>query len=75
MGATVVTISGSDFAPGAKVTVGGVPADDVSVANINTIQANLPAGSSGLADVVVTNPSGTPGTLVRRPHLRTWGGH
>ena len=62
-GGTAVTISGSDFAAGAKVTVGGVPADDVSVANINTIQANLPAGSSGLADVVVTNPSGIRGTL------------
>ena len=45
------------------MTVGGVPADKVSVANVNTIQANLPAGSSGLAAVVVTNPSGTPGTL------------
>ena len=62
-GGTAVTISGSDFAAGAKVTVGGVPADKVSVVNVNSIQAKLPAGSAGSAAVVVTNPSGTQGTL------------
>lgn len=62
-GGNAGTISGSDFAAGAKVTVGGVPADNVSVTNINTIRTTLPAGSAGVATVVVTNPSGTPGTL------------
>ena len=62
-GGTLVTISGSDFAAGAQVTVGGVPADKVSVENVNTILANFPAGSAGSATVTVTNPSGTPGTL------------
>jgi hypothetical protein len=62
-GGTVVAISGSDFAAGAKVTVGGLPADRVAVLNVNTIQASLPAGPAGLAPVVVTNPSGTSGTM------------
>ena len=63
-GGTAVNISGSDFAAGAKVTVGGVPADQVLVANVNTMQAHLPAGSAGSSTAVVTNPSGTSGTLV-----------
>ncbi len=63
-GGTAVNILGSDFAAGAKVTVGGVPADKVLVANVNTMQARLPAGSAGSATVVVTNSSGTTGTLV-----------
>lgn len=62
-GATVVTISGSDFAAGAAVTVGGLPADRIAVINVNTILVSLPAGKAGLAPVVVTNPSGTVGTL------------
>ncbi len=62
-GGTVVTISGSDFAAGAAVTVGGLPADRVAVINVNTILVSLPAGKAGLAPVVVTNPSGTGGTL------------
>lgn len=62
-GGTLVTISGSDFAAGAAVTVGGVPADRVSLLNINTIRASLPAGSAASAAVLVTNPSGTAGTL------------
>jgi hypothetical protein len=62
-GGNVVLISGSDFAAGAKVTVGGLPADRIAVLNVNTIQASVPAGSVSLAQVVVTNPSTTPGTM------------
>ena len=62
-GGNTVSITGSDFAAGAKVTIGGVPADKVFVANVNTIRANMPAGSVGAVGVVVTNPSGTSGTL------------
>ena len=58
-GDTLVTISGSDFAAGVAVTVGGLPADRVAVLNVNTIQADVPAGSVGLKNVTVTNPSGT----------------
>jgi IPT/TIG domain-containing protein len=62
-GATLVTISGSDFAAGAKVTVGGLPADRVAVVNVNTIQASVPANPAGLKTVVVTNPSGNNAAL------------
>jgi|GEM_PF-1958258 len=62
-GATVVTISGSDFAAGAAVTVGGLPADRVAVINVNTILVSVPASKAGLQTVVVTNPGGAGGTL------------
>jgi len=62
-GGTFVTITGSDFAAGAKVKVGGSPADKVQVVNSNTIECVFPAGSAGGQDVVVTNPSGANGTL------------
>jgi hypothetical protein len=62
-GGTLVTISGSDFGAGAKVTVGEIPADRVLVENVNTIQADLPSNSEGLASVVVRNSSGIAGTL------------
>ncbi|MGH9545849.1 MAG: beta strand repeat-containing protein [Terriglobales bacterium] len=62
-GGDLVEISGSAFAAGATLSVGGVPADRVSVENVNTILASVPAGPAGLATVVVRNPSGTTGTL------------
>jgi IPT/TIG domain len=62
-GGTLVTIFGSDFAAGATVTVGGVPAYNVSVANNSIIFASVPAGSAGAANVVVTNPSLAAGSL------------
>ena len=57
-GGILVTITGSDFAAGATVVIGGVPAYQVQVVNSTTIQAILPAGSAGTPEVVVTNPSG-----------------
>ena len=62
-GGTVVAIFGSDFAAGASVTVGGLLADRIAVLDVNTILCSLPAGQAGLATVLVTNPSGTSGTL------------
>jgi hypothetical protein len=62
-GGTIVTISGSDFAADATVTVGGLPADRVVVVNANTIQASTSANPVGLKAVLVTNPSSTSGTL------------
>ncbi len=62
-GGTLVTISGSDFAAGAAVTINGLPADRVAVANVNTIQASVPANPAGLKTVVVTNPSGSGAAL------------
>ena len=65
-GGSNVTISGTDFAAGAAVTIGGQPATNVSVTNFTSMTATtplLPAGSAN--DVVVTNTDGAAGTLAR----------
>jgi phosphatidylserine/phosphatidylglycerophosphate/cardiolipin synthase-like enzyme len=55
-GGTLMTISGSNFASGMTVTVGGSPATVTSTGS-NSIQATAPAGNPGTpADIVVTNP-------------------
>lgn len=54
-GGTLVTITGQGFASGAIVTVGGVPATNVTVLGPTQILASTPAVSaSGPATVVVT---------------------
>lgn len=54
-GATLVTIAGQGFASGAIVTIGGVPATNVTVLSPTQILASTPASSvSGPATVVVT---------------------
>jgi uncharacterized cupredoxin-like copper-binding protein len=60
-GGTAVTITGTGFAPGASVTIGNVPATDVSVVDSGTIRAVTPLGPAneqvGFAvPVKVTNP-------------------
>ena len=63
-GGTAVTITGMLFENGASVTIGGIPATGVNFQNDTTITAAMPARPSGsLNDTVVTNPSGTSGTL------------
>ena len=63
-GGNLVSILGTDFADGATVTIGGLPATDVVVTSPTQISARAPALSPGtLANVVVTNPSGITGTL------------
>lgn len=59
---TPVTISGSGFVAGAAVTV-NVRAVSVRVVSGRTITAMVPAHAAGPADVVVTNPGGSGGTL------------
>ena len=61
-GGTKVTITGSDFVEGANVTIGGNDATDVVVLSTK-IFAKTPAGSAGLANVVVNNPASQSGTL------------
>jgi hypothetical protein len=55
---TVVTISGTHFAPGATVTFAEAlarkPATNVKLINGTTITANPPAGLTGTANVLVT---------------------
>jgi len=61
---SAITISGTDFAAGAAVFIGGQPATDVVVTNDHSISAKTPALSAGTAnDLVVTNPDGSTGTL------------
>jgi hypothetical protein len=63
-GGTLFAIFGTDFEDGATVTVGGLPATDVFVTSPTQISARTPALPAGtLANVVVTNPGGTIGTL------------
>ena len=55
--ATKVTVSGGNFLPGAKLTLGGIPALSVSTTP-GSISAVTPAEGAGTVDVVVTNPDG-----------------
>ena len=68
-GGTAITITGTNFAPGATVTVGGVPATDVQVLGNTQIVAVTPAGAEGPADVVVTTANGAsaPRTFIYDP--------
>jgi hypothetical protein len=63
-GGTDLTIIGFDFQRGATVTLGGIPAEAVNVADSSTITATAPASDVDYpVDVVVTNPDGQSGTL------------
>ncbi|MCY1078835.1 IPT/TIG domain-containing protein [Archangium lansingense] len=62
-GGTVVTLSGSGFAPGASVTFGGVAAPVVEVASPSSLTATTPAHAAGRVDITVTNPDGQEATL------------
>jgi hypothetical protein len=63
-GGTTVTITGTNFAPGATVTVGGVAATSVAVVNLTSLTAVTGAHATGSADVMVT-VGGQSGTLAR----------
>ncbi len=62
-GGTAVTITGTNFASGARVTFGGAAASNVVVTNSTTITASTPAGSAGAVMVTVSNPGGQSGGL------------
>jgi hypothetical protein len=53
VGGTSITITGSNFAAGAVVTLGGVNASQVNVLNAGTLTAVTGAHAAGAADVVV----------------------
>jgi hypothetical protein len=57
-GGSAVRLNGRGFAEGAVVTFNGVLATDVEVVGPTEIHAITPAGATGLAQVVVTNPNG-----------------
>lgn len=54
-GGTTVTLTGSNFLPGASVTIGGVPATSVTVVNANTLRAVTGAHAAGTVSVQVTS--------------------
>jgi acid phosphatase len=60
-GGTSITISGTGFAAGATVTLGGAAATGVTVTNSTTITATTAAHIAGVVDVVVTNTNGQSG--------------
>ncbi len=62
LGATMVTITGSGFQPGATVTL-GTAAMNVTVLNGTTITATVAAHAVATVDVVVINPGGASGRL------------
>ena len=53
-GGTAIAITGTNFAAGATVSVGGTPATGVSVLSATQLNATTPAHAAGPADVVVT---------------------
>ena len=55
IGGTVITITGSDFAPGAAVTIRGTPATTVTVINATILVATTAPAVPGLADVTVSS--------------------
>ncbi len=63
VGGTTITISGSGFASGASVTVGGVAATSVTFQSTSSITAVTPAGTPGAALVTVTNADTQSATL------------
>jgi len=62
-GGTVCTVTGSGFAAGATVSVGGVPATNVSIPAAGRLVMTTPPGTVGPFNVVVTNPDLQAGTL------------
>lgn len=62
-GATTITLTGTEFASGASVTVGGRAATNVTVTSSTSATASTPWGVVGPADVVYTNADGQSATL------------
>ncbi len=61
-GGTSVTITGSNFVPGAAVTIGGVAAVGVNVSSSTSITASTGPHGPGAVGVTVTNPDGQSGS-------------
>jgi IPT/TIG domain len=61
-GGSEVTIRGSGFENGMSATVGGVQAS-ISVTDSETLTLTIPGATSGLQDLVLTNPDQTTYTM------------
>lgn len=64
-GGTLLTLSGTGFAPGASITVGGGAATDVVIVSSVLARAVVPAHAAGAVDVVFTNDDAQAVTLAR----------
>ncbi len=64
-GGRALTLTGSGFVAGARVSLGGVDATDVTVINPSTLTATAPAHAAGVVDVAVFNRDGQSGVLAR----------
>ena len=62
LGGTAVTVTGTNFAAGAAVTIGGAAATDVAVQGPTSLTARTPQHAAGTGDVVVT-VAGRSGTM------------
>src|SRR5438128_856056 len=62
-GGTAVTVTGTGFAAGATVSLGGTAATNVTVVSSTSLTATTAAHAAGAMDVVVTNSDGQSGTL------------
>jgi hypothetical protein len=57
-GGTLITLTGTNFASGATVRVGGVAATSVTFVSASQVTARTPVGTAGARDVLITNPNG-----------------
>ena len=62
-GGTTVQIVGENFQDGATVTIGGNAASNVIFVSPTELTVEVPAGTAGSVDIVVTNPDGKSDTL------------
>src|SRR5579883_652221 len=58
LGATPITITGSNFIAGTTVTIGGAAVTSLTIVNSGTITAGTPAGTNGAQPVVLTTANG-----------------
>lgn len=59
-----VIVTGTGFAPGALLSLGGALATQINVVSETFIEALTPAHAAGMVNVVVTNPDGQAGALM-----------
>ncbi len=62
LGGTTITLNGTNFYPGATVTVDSIACNTVNVSNSTTLTCVTPAGTAGAKAIVVTNPDGQSAT-------------
>jgi len=61
-GGTAITVTGTNFYPGASVLIGANACTSVTVHNSTTLGCTTPAGVTGLNSITVTNPDGQAAT-------------